>query len=94
MSSSQPEDSDNTPRKQHQRRRNPLPGAIIAACYGLIAFAGVAGNPRFQTIHMLDVIRLMTAGASIPIVIMLLIRFFNSPGSSSKAEKDREQGTS
>ena len=68
--------------------------AIFAGCMGLSAFFRVAGNPRFETIHTLDVIGLMTARASIPVVLILLIRFFNFPGPRSEAKKEKEQGTS
>lgn len=92
MSSGQPKDADNTKREQRQRRMRRVPGAIFAACMGLIAFSSVAGNPRFETFHTLDVIRLMTAGASIPVVLILLIQFFNFPG--PRSEDKKEKGTS
>jgi len=49
--------------------------ASFAAFWGLIAFSGVAGNPRFQTYHTLDVIRLMTAGAGFAVCLFALIMF-------------------
>jgi hypothetical protein len=61
-------------------RRKPfqfLWAAAFTASMGLIAFSGVASNPRFETIHILDVIRLMTAGAAVAVTIMLLVRFFS-----------------
>lgn len=96
MSSSQPEDADNTKREQRQRRmrRVPLALAPFAACMGMIAFSGVASNPRFETIHTLDVIRLMTAGAGFAVAIFSLILFFNFSGPRSEARKEKEQGTS
>ena len=42
------------------------------------AFFRVAGNPRFETIHTLDVIGLMTAGAGIAVALILLIQFFST----------------
>ena len=84
MSSSQPEDADNTNREQRQRRMRRVPGAIIVACMGLILFSSVAGNPRFETFHTLDVIRLMIAGASFGVALILLIQFFISPGPTSR----------
>jgi len=71
-----------------------VPGTIFAACMGLVAFSSVASNPRFETIHTLDVIRLMTAGASIPVVLILLIRFFNFPGPRGVDKEKKEKGTS
>jgi hypothetical protein len=59
---------------------------------GLVAFSGVAGNPRFETYHTLDVIRLMTAGAGFGVALVLLIQFFKFPGPRSEDEKDK--GTS
>ncbi len=68
--------------------------APFAACMGLFAFSSVASNPRFETIHTLDVIRLMTAGAGLAVALILLIQFFNFPGPRSEAKKEKEQGTS
>ena len=84
MSSSQPEDADNTNREQRQRRMRRVAGAIIVACNGLILFSSVAANPRFETFHTLDVIRLMIAGASFGVALVLLIQFFISPGPTSR----------
>ena len=39
--------------------------AILTAGMGLFAFSSVAGNPRFETYHTLDVIGLMVAGAGL-----------------------------
>ncbi len=61
-----------------------LSSAIMAAFFGLIAFFSVDGDPRFETFHTLDVIRLMTAGAGIGVALVLLVWFFNSPGPSSR----------
>ena len=96
MSSSQTEDGDDTKREQRQRRmrRVQVPLAIFTACMGLIAFSSVAGNPRFETFHVLDVIRLMTAGAGFAIALVLLVQFFTFPGPRSEDKKEKEQGTS
>ena len=50
--------------------------SVFSACWGLFAFFGVAGNPRFESIHVLDVIRLMTAGAGFAVAIFTLALFF------------------
>jgi hypothetical protein len=68
--------------------------AVFAACMGLVAFSSVAGNPRFETYHTLDVIRLMTAGAGFGVALVLLIQFFKSPGPRSEDKKEKEQGAS
>jgi multisubunit Na+/H+ antiporter MnhB subunit len=96
MSSSQPEDADNTKREQRQRRmrRSRVAMAIITACLGLFAFSSVASKPRFETYHTLDVIRLMIAGAGFAVALVLLIQFFNFPGPRSETKKEKEQGTS
>ena len=90
MSSSQPEDADDTKQEQRQRRRRRVQGAmaIFTACIGLVSFSSVAGNARFATYHTLDVIRLMTAGAAFGVALVLLIQFFKfpSPGSDDKKE--------
>ena len=54
----------------------PLWAASFTAFFGAIAFFGVASNPRFETIHVLDVIRLMTAGAGFAIALFMLILYF------------------
>jgi len=51
----------------------------FAACMGLIAFFGVASNPRFESIHRLDVIRLMTAGAGFAVAIAALLLYLIRP---------------
>jgi len=84
MSSSQPADANHTKPEQRRRRMGRLSGAIMAAFFGLIAFSSVAGNPRFETFHTLDVIRLMTAGAGFGVALVLMIWFFNSPGPTSR----------
>ena len=96
MSSSQPEGADNTRREQRQRRmrRVSVAMAVFAACTGLMSFFRVAGNPRFETYHTLDVIRLMTAGAGLAVGLVLLIQFFAIPGPRSEHKKENEQGTS
>ena len=87
MSSTRPEDADATAREQRRRRMRRFQGGMapFVACMGLIAFSGVASNPRFESIHTLDVIRLMAAGASFAIALVLLIQFFAFPGPRSEA---------
>jgi hypothetical protein len=79
-----------------RRRYERLWGAAFTAFMGLIAFSGVAGNPRFETIHRLDVIRLMTAGAAVAVTIMLLIKFVNGDPHSedSRAGEKRVEESS
>ena len=86
MSSGQPADADTTGREQRQQRmrRVSVVMAIFAACTGLMAFSRVASNPRFETIHTLDVIGLMTAGAGVAVALVLLIQFFCLPGPRSE----------
>ena len=86
MSSGQPVDADDTKREQRQRRmrRVSVAMAIFAGCMGLSAFSRVAGNPRFETIHTLDVVGLMTAGAGVAVALVLLIQFFCLPGPRSE----------
>lgn len=71
-----------------RRRYERLWAAAFTACMGMIAFTSVAGNPRFETIHRLDVVRLMTAGAAVAVTIMMLIMFFNGEPHS---ENDRAE---
>ena len=84
MSSSQPAESDNTKRERPRRRMGRLFGATMAAFFGLIAFFSVASNPRFETFHTLDVIRLTTAGVGFGVALVLIIWFFNSRGPTSR----------
>ena len=50
--------------------------ASSGAFFGVVAFLGVSTNPRFETIHVLDVMRLMTAGAGFAVALIGLILFF------------------
>ena len=50
--------------------------ASFTAFFGALAFYGVSSNPRFETIHVLDVIRLMTAGAGFGLALFMLLLFF------------------
>ena len=86
MSSGQPVAADDTKREQRQRRmrRVSVVMGIFAACTGLMAFSRVASNPRFETIHTLDVIGLLTAGAGVAVALVLLIQFFCLPGPRSE----------
>ena len=78
-------------------RRKPsqlLWAAAFTAFWGVIAFSSVYSNPRFETIHVLDVIRLMTAGAGFAVAIfMLMLFFFRGPFSEDKraGEKSGEE---
>ena len=77
-------------------RRKPfhfLWAALFTAFMGLVAFSGVASKPRFETFHTLDVIRLMTAGAAIPVTLMLILFFIRGPRSEDKraGEKSGEE---
>ena len=51
--------------------------AAFTAFMGLLALFSVSNSPRFETFHVLDVIRLMTAGAGFAVALMMLILFFN-----------------
>jgi hypothetical protein len=90
MNSLHPEVADNIKREQRQRRmrRVQVAMALFAICIGLVTFSNVAGNPRFETYHTLDVIRLMTAGAGFGVAFVLLIQFFKSPSTRSEAKKE------
>lgn len=90
MNAVQPEVADNNEREQQRRRRRRIQMSMgaFAACIGLTSFLAVAGKPRFETYHRLDVIRLMTSGAGIGIALVSLIPFLqsSSPGSETKKE--------
>lgn len=96
MSSGQPDTADNTEREQRRRRMRRVPVALapFAALLGLIAFSRVAGNPRFETIHTLDVIGLMTAGAGIAVALLVLLQFFFLPDFVSEDKKEPQKGAS
>ncbi len=75
-------------------RRRPfqlLWGAGMTAFFGAIAFFSVSSNPRFETIHVLDVIRLMTAGAGFALAPFMLLLFF---GGGPGLEANRAGGKS
>lgn len=96
MSSDRPEDADRTKPEQRQRRmrRVQVVMAIVAACMGLFAFSSVAGNPRFETYHTLDVIRLVAAGVCFGTAFVVLMQFFFLPDPRSEDKKGKDQGTS
>lgn len=80
-------------------RRRPfqlLWGAGATAFFGAIAFFSVSSNPRFETIHVLDVIRLMTAGAGFALAPFMLLLFFGGGpglGVNRSGEKGGEEST-
>ena len=82
MSSVHPETaSDRAPAQRQRRTRRVQAGmAGFALCIGLFSLLNVAGNPRFESYHTLDVIRLLTAGAGFGVALVLLIQFFKSSG--------------
>jgi hypothetical protein len=61
---------------RQSQRRGFLWGALFTAFIGGNAFISVSSNPRFETIHVLDVMRLMLAGAAVAVTLVLLIQFF------------------
>lgn len=72
------------------RRKTYLGMAAFAAFWGVHAFHGVYTNPRFETIHVLDVIRLMTAGAAVAVTITFLsLSFVRGPGSEDKMAREK-----
>jgi len=73
-------------KKAMRDRRRFLWIAANGAFWGVLAFFRVSTKPRFETIHVLDVIGLMTAGAGLAVTIMMLIRFFTS---GTRTEDDR-----
>jgi hypothetical protein len=96
MNSVHPEVADNIKREQRQRRmrRVQVAMAVFATCIGLVSFSSVAGNPRFETYHRLDVIRLILAGVGFGVALVWLIQFFKFPGPRSADMKEKQQGTS
>jgi hypothetical protein len=90
MNSVHPEVADDITPEQRQRRmrRVQVAMAIFATCIGLVSVSSVAGNPRFETYHTLDVIRLILAGAGFGAALVLLIQFFIFPGPRSEAKKE------
>jgi hypothetical protein len=63
-------------RKAMRDRRRFLWMAPLPAFFGVHAFYSVSTNPRFETFHALDVIRLMTAGAGFAVAVIFLVLFF------------------
>lgn len=78
------------------RRRSFVPIALapLAAIMGVIAFSGVASNPRFETIHTLDVIRLMTAGAGFAVALMVVLFFIRGPRSEDSRAGEKSAAES
>jgi hypothetical protein len=63
-------------KKAMRDRRRFLWMAAFAAFWGVLSFFRVSTKPRFETIHVLDVIGLMTAGAGLAVALTGLILFF------------------
>ena len=63
-------------RKAMRDRRRFLWMAAFGAFWGVLAFFRVSSKPRFEKIHVLDVIGLMTAGAGLAVALTGLILFF------------------
>lgn len=78
MDTEHPGVADNTKRAQLERRmrRAQLGMALLGICIGLTSFLRVAGKPRFETYHTMDVIGLMTAGAGFAAALVGVIQFF------------------
>jgi hypothetical protein len=100
MNSIPSESADTIEREQRRRRmrRVQVGMAVFVLCLGLVNLFGVAGKPRFETYHTLDVIRLVLAGAGFGVALVLLIQFFkfgmwkeqrdHLPGPPSEANKE------
>ena len=75
----------------NRRRSVPLLSmASLVAFFGAIAFLSVSSNPRFETIHVLDIIRLMTAGAGFALALFMLMLYFTG-GPFSKDNRAGEK---
>jgi len=57
-------------------RRRFLWLAAFSAFFGATSFFRVSSKPRFETIHVLDVMGLMTAGACVAVFVLALVLFF------------------
>jgi len=90
MNSLHPEVAENLERERRQRRmrRVQVAMAVFSACIGLVMFSSVAGNPRFETYHRLDVVRLIIAGAGFGVALVLLIKSFTSPGLVAESKQE------
>lgn len=90
MNSVQSEPPDNLKREQLQKRMRQaqIGMAFFGICIGLTSFARVAGKPRFEGYHTLDVIGLMTAGAGFAAALVGLIQFFAFRDSRSESKKE------
>lgn len=100
MNSIHPQAADSIKREQPQRRmrRAQVGMAVFAAFIGLFSFFRVAGKPRFETYHTLDVMGLIVAGACFGDALVSLIQFFkfgiwreqhgHPSGSPSEAKKE------
>ena len=76
-------------------RRRPfqlLWPASFTAFFGAFAFISVSSNPRFATIHVLDIIRLMTAGAGFALALFILMLYFRGGSFSEDNRAGEERG--
>ncbi len=75
-----------------RNRRNSVPmilASLSSLMMGILVLCNVAGSPRFETFHTLDVIRLVAAGAGIGASLVILVQLFVFRGDRSE-EKEAE----
>jgi hypothetical protein len=75
MSSGQPGDADDTKRKQRQRRAGIGVGLFLLL-FGLFLLMNALDNPRVQTLHGPDVLKLIASGWCFGLGVGLLLGKF------------------
>lgn len=62
-----------------RNRRTPAPKVFVPlfiATMGFVAFANIAGSPRFASFHTIDVVRLIASGMCFGAALAALLIFF------------------
>ena len=75
-------------------RRKFVPNLLVPlfiAFMGFVPFFNMASNPRFETFHAVDVIRLIAAGMCFGAALVTLIMFFFFRGPRSEEKRAEEK---
>lgn len=60
------------------RRRRMMVGLLVPLFFGSAAFMNILGEPRFQEIRKLDVVRLISVGACWGVAFVGIVRLIGS----------------
>ena len=62
--------------------RGLVPGAFVPLIIGLIGLFNVVRQPRFETIHTVDVLQMIASGMCFGVALVAVIAFFRGSRNS------------